>query len=84
MPEIIKLEIQADQSGAEEALQQVNNSLKEGKEAAEALNHVLDGDLAGSFKSLGELSETLGVELGLAFSPAEIIAFVQVIAEPTS
>jgi len=46
MSEIINIEIQADQSGAEEALQQVNNSLKEGKEAAEALSHVLDGDLA--------------------------------------
>jgi len=33
MSEIINIEIQADQSGAEEALQQVNNSLKEGKEA---------------------------------------------------
>lgn len=83
MSEIINIEIKADQSGAEEALKQVNNSLKEGKEAAEALNHVLDGDLAGAFKSLGELSETLGVELGLAFSPAEIIAFAQVIADVT-
>jgi hypothetical protein len=81
MSEIINIEIKADQSGADEAVQKVNKSLKEGKEAAEALNHVLDGDLAGSFKSLGELSETLGVELGLAFSPAEIIAFAQVIAE---
>lgn len=81
MSEIINLEIKADQSGADEALKQVNNSLKEGTEAAEALSHVLDGDVAGAFKSLGELSKTLGVELGLAFSPAEIIAFVQVIAE---
>jgi hypothetical protein len=83
MSEIINIEIKADQSGADEALKQVNNSLKEGTEAAEALNHVLDGDLAGAFKSLGELSKTLGVELGLAFSPAEIIAFVQIIAEVT-
>jgi len=81
MSEIINLEIKADQSGADEALKQVNKSLKEGTEAAEALNHVLDGDLAGTFKSLGELSKTLGIDLGLAFSPAEIIAFVQVIAE---
>jgi chromosome segregation ATPase len=81
MSEIINIEIQADQSGAEEALKQVNKSLKEGTEAAESLNHVLDGDLAGAFKSLGELSKTLGIELDLAFSPAEIIAFVQVIAE---
>ncbi|HZE82509.1 MAG TPA: hypothetical protein VE604_16530 [Candidatus Polarisedimenticolia bacterium] len=83
MSEIINIEIQADQSGAEEALQQVNNSLKEGKEAAEALSHVLDGDLADAFKSLGELGKTLGVTLDLAFSPAEIIAFVQVIADVT-
>ena len=83
MSEIINLEIKADQSGADEALKQVNKSLKEGTEAAEALSHVLDGDVAGAFKSLGELSTTLGVELGLAFSPAEIIAFVQVIAEVT-
>jgi len=81
MSEIINLEIRADQSGADEALKQVNKSLKEGTEAAEALNHVLDGDLAGTFKSLGELSKTLGIDLGLAFSPAEIIAFAQVIAE---
>ena len=81
MSEIINLEIKADQTGADEALKQVNKSLKEGTEAAEALNHVLDGDLAGAFKSLGELSKTLGINLGLAFSPAEIIAFVQVIAE---
>ncbi|HEY2913175.1 MAG TPA: hypothetical protein VGK21_07435, partial [Candidatus Angelobacter sp.] len=83
MSEIINLEIKADQSGADEALQQVNNSLKEGTEAAEALSHVLDGDVAGAFKSLGELSKTLGIELGLAFSPVEIIAFVQVIADVT-
>jgi hypothetical protein len=83
MSEIINIEIQADPSGADEALNQVNKSLKEGTEAAEALNHVLDGDLAGAFKSLGELSKTLGIELDLAFSPAEIIAFVQVIAEVT-
>lgn len=83
MSEIISIEIQADQSGAEEALKQVNNSLKEGTEAAEALSHALDGDVAGAFKSLGELSKTLGIELGLAFSPAEIIAFVQIIAEVT-
>jgi hypothetical protein len=83
MSEIINLELKADSSGAEEALKQVNNSLKEGTEAAEALSHVLDGDVAGAFKSLGELSTTLGVELGLAFSPAEIIAFVQVIADVT-
>ena len=83
MSEIINLELKADSSGAEEALKQVNNSLKEGTEAAEALSHVLDGDVAGAFKSLGELSKTLGVELGLAFSPAEIIAFVQIIAEVT-
>ena len=83
MSEIINLELKADPSGAKEALKQVNNSLKEGTEAAEALNHVLDGDLAGAFKSLGELSKTLGIDLGLAFSPAEIIAFVQVIAEVT-
>jgi hypothetical protein len=83
MSEIINIKIQADQSGAEEALKQVNNSLKEGTEAAEALSHVLDGDVAGAFKSLGELSKTLGAELGLAFSPAEIIAFVQVIADVT-
>jgi hypothetical protein len=81
MSEIINLEIKADQSGADEALKQVNKSLKEGTEAAEALSHVLDGDVAGAFKSLGELSTTLGVELGLAFSPAEIIAFAQVVAE---
>jgi hypothetical protein len=81
MSEIINLEIKADQSGADEALKQVNKSLKEGTEAAEALNHVLDGDLAGTFKSLGELSKTLGIDLGLAFSPAEIIAFAQVVAE---
>jgi hypothetical protein len=81
MSEIINIEIKADQSGADEAVQKVNKSLKEGKEAAEALNHVLDGDLAGSFKSLGELSKTLGVDLGLAFSPAEILAFVQLVAE---
>ena len=81
MSKIINIEIKADQSGADEAIQQVNKSLKEGTEAAEALSHVLDGDLAGSFKSLGELSETLGIELGLAFSPAEIFAFVQVVAE---
>ncbi|HEY1525617.1 MAG TPA: hypothetical protein VGH51_05200 [Candidatus Angelobacter sp.] len=81
MSEIINIEIQADPSGADEALNQVNKSLKEGTEAAEALNHVLDGDLAGAFKSLGELTKTLGIELDLAFSPAEIIAFVQVIAE---
>jgi hypothetical protein len=83
MSEIINIEIQADQSGAEEALKQVNNSLKEGTEAAEALSHALDGDVAGAFTSLGELSKTLGIELGLAFSPAEIIAFVQIIAEVT-
>jgi hypothetical protein len=81
MSETINLELKADPSGAKEALQQVNKSLKEGTEAAEALNHVLDGDLADAFKSLGELSKTLGIDLGLAFSPAEIIAFVQVIAE---
>jgi hypothetical protein len=81
MSEIINIEIKADPSGADEALKQVNKSLKEGKEAAEALNHVLDGDLAGAFKSLGELSKTLGIELDLAFSPAEIIAFVQVVAD---
>ena len=81
MSETINLELKADPSGAKEALQQVNKSLKEGTEAAEALNHVLDGDLAGAFKSLGDLSKTLGIDLGLAFSPAEIIAFVQVIAE---
>ena len=81
MSEIINIEIKADQTGADEALKKVNKSLKEGTEAAEALNHVLDGDLAGAFKSLGELSKTLGINLGLAFSPAEIIAFVQVIAE---
>ena len=83
MSETVNIELKADPSGAKEALQQVNNSLKEGTEAAEALNHVLDGDLAGAFKSLGELSKTLGIDLGLAFSPAEIIAFVQVIAEVT-
>ena len=83
MSETINIEIKADQSGADEALKNVNKSLKEGTEAAEALNHVLDGDLAGTFKSLGELSKTLGIDLGLAFSPAEIIAFVQVIAEVT-
>lgn len=83
MSETINLELKADPSGAKEALQEVNKSLKEGTEAAEALNHVLDGDLAGAFKSLGELSKTLGIDLGLAFSPAEIIAFVQVIAEVT-
>jgi hypothetical protein len=83
MSEMINIEIKADQSGAEEALKQVNNSLKEGTDAAEALSHVLDGDLTGAFKSLGELSKTLGIELGLAFSPAEIIAFVQVIADVT-
>ena len=83
MSEIINIEIKTDQSGADEALKQVNKSLKEGTEAAEALNHVLDGDLAGTFKSLGELSKTLGIDLGLAFSPAEIIAFAQVIAEVT-
>lgn len=83
MSEIINIEIKADQSGADEALQQVNKSLKEGTEAAEALNHVLDGDLAGAFKSLGDLSKTLGTTLDLAFDPAEIIAFVQVIAEVT-
>ena len=83
MSEIINIEIKADQSGADEALEQVNNSLKESTEAAEALSHVLDGDVAGAFKSLGELSKTLGVDLGLAFSPAEIIAFVQIIAEVT-
>lgn len=83
MSEIINIEIQADPSGAEEALQQVNKSLKEGKEAAEALNHVLDGDLSDAFKSLGELGKTLGITLDLAFSPAEIIAFVQVIADVT-
>ena len=81
MSETVNLELKADPSEAKEALQQVNKSLKEGKEAAEALNHVLDGDLAGAFKSLGELSKTLGIDLGLAFSPAEIIAFAQVIAE---
>ncbi|MGC2741678.1 MAG: hypothetical protein WA672_00720 [Candidatus Angelobacter sp.] len=81
MSEIINIEIKANQSGADEALKKVNKSLKEGTEAAEALNHVLDGDLAGAFKSLGELSTTLGINLGLAFSPAEIIAFVQVVAE---
>ena len=81
MSEIINIEIKADQSGADEALKKVNKSLKEGTEAAEALNHVLDGDLAGAFKSLGELSKTLGINLGLAFSPAEIIAFAQVVAE---
>jgi hypothetical protein len=83
MSETINIEIKANQSGADEALKQVNKSLKEGTEAAEALNHVLDGDLAASFKSLGELSKTLGIDLGLAFSPAEIIAFVQIIAEVT-
>lgn len=83
MSETVNIELKADPSGAKEALQQVNNSLKEGTEAAEALNHVLDGDLAGAFKSLGELSKTLGIDFGLAFSPAEIIAFVQVIAEVT-
>jgi hypothetical protein len=81
MSETINLELKADPSGAKEALQEVNKSLKEGTEAAEALNHVLDGDLAGTFKSLSELSKTLGIDLGLAFSPAEIIAFAQVIAE---
>lgn len=83
MSETVNIELKADPSGAKEALQQVNNSLKEGTQAAEALNHVLDGDLAGAFKSLGELSKTLGIDLGLAFSPAEIIAFVQIIAEVT-
>ncbi|HEY2362991.1 MAG TPA: hypothetical protein VGK36_17860 [Candidatus Angelobacter sp.] len=83
MSETVTIELKADPSGAKEALQQVNNSLKEGTEAAEALSHVLDGDVAGAFKSLGELSKTLGIELGLAFSPAEIIAFVQVIADVT-
>jgi hypothetical protein len=83
MSEIINIEIKADQSGAKEALKHVNNSLKEGTEAAEALSHALDGDVAGAFKSLGELSKTLGVDFGLAFSPAEIIAFAQVIAEVT-
>lgn len=81
MSEIINIEIKADQSGADEALQQVNKSLKEGKEAAQALNHVLNGDLAGAFKSLGEMSKTLGVDLGLAFSPAEIIGFIQAIVD---
>jgi len=79
MSEIINLEIKADQSGADEALKQVNKSLKEGTEAAEALSHVLDGDVAGAFKSLGELSKTLGIDLGLAFSPAEIIGFVELL-----
>jgi hypothetical protein len=81
MSDTVNIELKADPSGAKEALQQVNKSLKEGTEAAEALNHVLDGDLAGTFKSLGELSKTLGIDLGLAFSPAEIIAFAQVVAE---
>jgi len=56
MSETINLELKADPSGANEALQQVSKSLKEGKEAADALSHALDGDLAGAFKSLGELS----------------------------
>jgi hypothetical protein len=81
MPETVNIELKADPSGANEALQQVSKSLKEGKEAADALSHALDGDLSGAFKSLGELSKTLGIDFGLAFSPAEIIAFAQVIAE---
>jgi hypothetical protein len=81
MSETVNIELKADPSGADEALKKVNKSLKEGTEAAEALSHALDGDVAGAFKSLGELSKTLGIDLGLAFSPAEIIAFAQVVAE---
>jgi hypothetical protein len=83
MPEIISIEIQADKSTAEDALKQVKQALDEGKQAADALSHALDGDLSGAFKSLGELGKTLGITLDLAFSPVEIIAFVKVIAEVT-
>jgi hypothetical protein len=81
MSEIINIAIQADKSGAQDALEQVKKSLEGGKQAAEALNHALDGDLSGAFKSLDELGKTLGITLDLAFSPLEIIAFVKVIAE---
>ncbi len=50
MSEVINIEIQADKSAADEALGQVKKSLDEGKQAADALSHVLDGDLSGAFK----------------------------------
>jgi hypothetical protein len=81
MAEAFNIEIQADKSGAEAALNDVNESLKAGKEAAEALSHVLDGDLAGAFKSLGELGKSLGVTFDLAFSPTEVIAFVKAVVD---
>ena len=81
MAEAVNIKIQADKSGAEEAVKGINKSLDEGKQAAEALSHVLDGDLSGAFKSLGELGKTLGVTLDLAFDPAEAIALVKAVVE---
>ncbi len=83
MADTFSLNIQANSSNAEEALKQLKQGFDAGKQSAEALNHVIDGDLSEAFKSLGELTKSLGIELGLAFSPAEIIAFVQVIADVT-
>jgi hypothetical protein len=79
--EILSLQIQANSSSAEESLKQVKKALDEGKQSAEILSHVLDGDLSEAFKSLEELGKTLGLTLDLAFSPLEIIAFVKVIAD---
>jgi hypothetical protein len=81
MSEIINIEIQADKSAADEALGQVKKSLDAGKQAADALSHVLDGDLSGAFKSLGELGKTLGITLDLAFSPLDVLAFVKAVAD---
>ena len=81
MSEKFSIEIQADKSGVEEALNQVQKSLDVGKESAEALSHALNGDLSGAFKSLDELGKTLGITLDLAFSPLEILSFVKVVAD---
>src|SRR5579884_115762 len=83
MADTFSFNLQADNSGAEEALKQLKQGLDVGKESAEALGHVLDGDLTEAFKSLDELGKTLGITLDLAFSPLEIIAFLKVIADVT-
>jgi hypothetical protein len=75
MADNFSFNLQADSSGAEEALKQLKQGLDVGKESATALGHVLDGDLSEAFKSLGELGKTLGISLDLAFSPLEVIAF---------
>jgi hypothetical protein len=81
MAEKFTFEIEASSSGAENSLKELGKSLEEGKQAAEAFSHILDGDLAEALGSVTELGKTLGLTMELAFPVGEVIAFVQVIAE---